>query len=575
MDVDSRRFLQSKPGGCALRLNVPFENRNQREIFELNPRRRARAENGSTRNGREMEQDSARTAHSAVSEMKDCTPKGPAKSRGNDGHRSQGKVHPACCDKKGSSPTEKSKRPPHYVQESAGAVLDPDVTAEDSMSISSFPQLERTEASGRTGLQTVGVMPGEGSDAAPIPVRITPRAHEIWQTLGSFTLPQVDAVLPSKRIPPIELSDPEPREKRKKTATASNQLSDIWGADSVLDKEKIRGDAGVNRKKHEPGAKRPENRFPTKDEEISKGADSVLDKEKIRRDAGVNRKKHVPGGKRTENLFPTKCEEISKGADSVLDKEKIRGDAGVNRKKHVPGGKRPENRFPTKDEEISKGADSVLDKEKIRGDVGVNWKKHMPGGKRPENRFPTKDEEISKGADSVLDKEKIRGDAGVNRKKHEPGGKRPENRFSTKDEEISKKRESHKSPGNIRDGGHHSSSSGSMAGSTGWSRTDDLAGELSRSSALSERERQKRQRHREKRSAAILAKRDKLMKIYKMDCEAFATVAKQLIAQDASLEERVASAVKKSLRLIGERCLAELKGTIAKWDAANLLKKRR
>ncbi|XP_059806059.1 uncharacterized protein LOC132381004 isoform X4 [Hypanus sabinus] len=518
MDVDSRRFLQSKPGGCALRLNVPFENRNQREIFELNPRRRARAENGSTRNGREMEQDSARTAHSAVSEMtlpgllrsssilcvllgipassdfpwqKDCTPKGPAKSRGNDGHRSQGKVHPACCDKKGSSPTEKSKRPPHYVQESAGAVLDPDVTAEDSMSISSFPQLERTEASGRTGLQTVGVMPGEGSDAAPIPVRITPRAHEIWQTLGSFTLPQVDAVLPSKRIPPIELSDPEPREKRKKTATASNQLSDIWGADSVLDKEKIRGDAGVNRKKHEPGAKRPENRFPTKDEEISKGADSVLDKEKI------------------------------------------------------------------------------------RGDVGVNWKKHMPGGKRPENRFPTKDEEISKGADSVLDKEKIRGDAGVNRKKHEPGGKRPENRFSTKDEEISKKRESHKSPGNIRDGGHHSSSSGSMAGSTGWSRTDDLAGELSRSSALSERERQKRQRHREKRSAAILAKRDKLMKIYKMDCEAFATVAKQLIAQDASLEERVASAVKKSLRLIGERCLAELKGTIAKWDAANLLKKRR
>ncbi|XP_059806058.1 uncharacterized protein LOC132381004 isoform X3 [Hypanus sabinus] len=560
MDVDSRRFLQSKPGGCALRLNVPFENRNQREIFELNPRRRARAENGSTRNGREMEQDSARTAHSAVSEMtlpgllrsssilcvllgipassdfpwqKDCTPKGPAKSRGNDGHRSQGKVHPACCDKKGSSPTEKSKRPPHYVQESAGAVLDPDVTAEDSMSISSFPQLERTEASGRTGLQTVGVMPGEGSDAAPIPVRITPRAHEIWQTLGSFTLPQVDAVLPSKRIPPIELSDPEPREKRKKTATASNQLSDIWGADSVLDKEKIRGDAGVNRKKHEPGAKRPENRFPTKDEEISKGA------------------------------------------DSVLDKEKIRGDAGVNRKKHVPGGKRPENRFPTKDEEISKGADSVLDKEKIRGDVGVNWKKHMPGGKRPENRFPTKDEEISKGADSVLDKEKIRGDAGVNRKKHEPGGKRPENRFSTKDEEISKKRESHKSPGNIRDGGHHSSSSGSMAGSTGWSRTDDLAGELSRSSALSERERQKRQRHREKRSAAILAKRDKLMKIYKMDCEAFATVAKQLIAQDASLEERVASAVKKSLRLIGERCLAELKGTIAKWDAANLLKKRR
>ncbi|XP_072886351.1 uncharacterized protein [Hemitrygon akajei] len=469
---------------------------------------------------------------------------------------------------------------------SAGADLDPDVTAKDSMSISSFPQLERTEASGRTWSQMVGVIPGEGSNAAPIPVRITPRAHEIWQTLGSFIIPQMDAVLPSKRIPPIESSDPEPREKRKKMATASNQLSDIWGADSMLGK-KIRGDVGVNWKKHVPGGKRPENRFPTKGKEISKVADSVLEKEKIRGDAGVNWKKHVPGGKRPENRFPTKGEEISKGADSVLQKEKIRGDAAVNWKKHMPGGKRPENCFPTKGEEISKVADSVLEKEKIRGDAGVNWKKHVPGGKRPENRFPTKGEEISKVADSVLDKEKIQGNAGVNWKKHVPGGKRPENRFPTKGEEISKGADSvlekEKIQGNEAvnwkkhgPGGKRPENCFPTKGEEiSKSRTDDLAGELSRSSALSERERQKRQRHREKRSAAILAKRNKLMKIYKMDCEAFATVAKQLIAQDASLEERVASAVKKSLRLIGERCLAELKGTIAKWDAANLLKKRR
>ncbi|XP_069798255.1 uncharacterized protein [Narcine bancroftii] len=90
-------------------------------------------------------------------------------------------------------------------------------------------------------------------------------------------------------------------------------------------------------------------------------------------------------------------------------------------------------------------------------------------------------------------------------------------------------------------------------------------GEVSKLSGLPNNE---RQRYQEMRSAVILAKRDKLLKTYGTDCEIFAIVAKQLIAQDSSIEKRVELAVKKSLRLIGERHLGELKQTIAKWNTA-------
>ncbi|XP_062921304.1 uncharacterized protein LOC134355406 [Mobula hypostoma] len=478
MDVFPRRFPQSKSGGCALPLNFPSENWSQREMFEPDPRCRARTENGSTGRGRETEQESARTVRTAASEMKDRITKDPVKTRGNDGRWSRGAVHPVRCDRQGSAPREKSKRPPHHVQESADADLDPDETAEDLVSVSPFPQLERTEASGRTGSQTVGVMPGEESDAAPIPVRITPRAHEVWQTLGSFTVVQTDAALklPTVMTLPIESSDPEPREKRKKTATASHRLSNIRGADSMLDKAKTRGDAGENGKKHEPGDKRPVNRFPAKGEEIGKKRESRKSSGNIR-----------DGGHRSNR---------SSSSGSV---------AGSTGREHEPRG------------------DSTGREREPRG---------VSTGREREPRGVSTGREREPRGDSTGRKREPRGDS--TGREREPRGD-----------------------------------------STGRTGKDDLARELSRSSALSERERQRRQRHREKRSAAILAKRDKLMKIYKMDCEAFATVAKQLIAQDASLEERVASAVKKSLQLIGERCLAELKETIAKWDAANVLKKRR
>ncbi|XP_072133761.1 uncharacterized protein [Mobula birostris] len=325
----------------------------------------------------------------------------------------RGAVHPACCDRQDSSPREKSKRPPHHVQESADADLDPDVTAEDLVSVSPFPQLERTGASGRTGSQTVGAMPGEESDAAPIPVRITLR-----------------------------------------------------GADSMLDKAKTRGDAGENGKKHEPGDKRPVNRFPAKGEEIGKAE--------------------------MQPVRVLSTEPLEKFVKVLDNKPNLTGDS-TGRGGEPRGVSTGRGREPRGDS-TGRGGESR----------GVSTGR----GREPRG--------VSTG------------------REREPRGV-----------------------------------------STGRTGKDDLARELSRSSALSERERQRRQRHREKRSAAILAKRDKLMKIYKMDCEAFATVAKQLIAQDASLEERVALAVKKSLQLIGERCLAELKETIAKWDAANVLKKRR
>ncbi|XP_067913697.1 uncharacterized protein [Heterodontus francisci] len=102
---------------------------------------------------------------------------------------------------------------------------------------------------------------------------------------------------------------------------------------------------------------------------------------------------------------------------------------------------------------------------------------------------------------------------------------------------------------------------------------DILAREPSGSNTVYQMDRPKSETHKDPRSALILAKRDKLMKTYRLDCETFAMVAKQLVNQDPSIEKQVQSALRKSLQLIGERCLEELKKSIAKYDAADTVKK--
>ncbi|XP_043572480.1 uncharacterized protein LOC122563108 [Chiloscyllium plagiosum] len=96
--------------------------------------------------------------------------------------------------------------------------------------------------------------------------------------------------------------------------------------------------------------------------------------------------------------------------------------------------------------------------------------------------------------------------------------------------------------------------------------------EVSRSDTTTEKGRPKNETHKDPRSALILAKRDKLMKAYRLDCETFAMVAKQLVNQDPTIEKQVQLALRKSLQLVGERCLEELKRSIAKYDAANSVK---
>uniref|UniRef100_UPI00398EF593 uncharacterized protein n=1 Tax=Pristiophorus japonicus TaxID=55135 RepID=UPI00398EF593 len=96
---------------------------------------------------------------------------------------------------------------------------------------------------------------------------------------------------------------------------------------------------------------------------------------------------------------------------------------------------------------------------------------------------------------------------------------------------------------------------------------DSHAREPSRSNTISEKDRPKKETHRDARAALILAKRDKLMKIYRLDCELFAMVAKQLVHEDPSIEKQVQLALRRSLHQIGERCLEELKKSIAGYDA--------
>ncbi|XP_051891095.1 uncharacterized protein LOC127581066 [Pristis pectinata] len=457
MEVVSTTFLQSVPEGCGQPLHSQSLQKvpNERQQGGLVPQHNPSAEKGGKKEGREMEQDSARPAHSVRNERKDSITGDPVNTRRSDVRQSlmedaEPRTHD---DKKGSSEeklVKSRKRPPHRRQESTAlkpslpptseqdANLAPDVTAKDSVSVSSFGQLEgkakvRVK---KTRLQTVGKTTRERSSAAPIPVRITPRVDGVRQMSESFSVPWTDSVrkLPVMKIKPNELRVSGPPEKRKKTGL---------GAGSDLDEKKIQGSMRVNGKKHDHRDKRPGIRFPAKDEEIS-----------------------------DDDIF-----------------------------REVP-----------------------------------EWYSHRTSKAKKGTVVRFKDDSSSKCS----------------------------------------KRDSRKSSGNIKDGRHHwskSSSASSMAGNVSRTGKDSLARDLSRSRALPQKDRQRKQRHREQRSAAILAKRDKLMKTYKMDCEIFAIVAKQLIAQDASLEKRVESAVRKSLRLIGERRLAELKETIAKWDTAGAVKK--
>ncbi|XP_072419835.1 uncharacterized protein [Chiloscyllium punctatum] len=96
--------------------------------------------------------------------------------------------------------------------------------------------------------------------------------------------------------------------------------------------------------------------------------------------------------------------------------------------------------------------------------------------------------------------------------------------------------------------------------------------EVSRSDTTTEKGRPKNKTRKDPRSALILAKRDKLMEAYRLDCETFAMVAKQLVNQDPTIEKQVQLALRKSLQLVGEHCLEELKRSIAKYDAANAVK---
>ncbi|XP_078402429.1 uncharacterized protein LOC144683360 isoform X2 [Cetorhinus maximus] len=155
------------------------------------------------------------------------------------------------------------------------------------------------------------------------------------------------------------------------------------------------------------------------------------------------------------------------------------------------------------------------------------------------------------------------------------GEQLPLNDVPSKDD----KKHSHKNSGHTKEASHHHSrdlkshSTPPTAYKVSKAGKDILVKGHSSSNAISEKDRPKNAIHTDPRSALILAKRDKLMKTYRLDCETFAMVAKQLVNQDPTIEKQVQLALRKSLQLIGERCLGELKKSIAKYDEANAVKK--
>ncbi|XP_048409217.1 daf-12-interacting protein 1-like isoform X2 [Stegostoma tigrinum] len=147
------------------------------------------------------------------------------------------------------------------------------------------------------------------------------------------------------------------------------------------------------------------------------------------------------------------------------------------------------------------------------------------------------------------------------------------NAATSRDVHHCQKKHSCKNGGQNKEGSRHPSRDlkSHSASATGC-KVSKASKDVSKSDATTEKDRPKNETHKDPRSALILAKRDKLMKTYRLDCEAFAIVAKQLVNQDPTIEKQVQLALRKSLRLIGERCLGELKKSIAKYDAANAAK---
>ncbi|PAA47675.1 hypothetical protein BOX15_Mlig005491g1, partial [Macrostomum lignano] len=57
----------------------------------------------------------------------------------------------------------------------------------------------------------------------------------------------------------------------------------------------------------------------------------------------------------------------------------------------------------------------------------------------------------------------------------------------------------------------------------------------------------------------LRAKKAELEESYRQDCDTFTVVVKMLISKDPQLESRIRSALKETLREIGQQCVEELR----------------
>eukprot|EP00062_Callorhinchus_milii_P014224 gi/632963123/ref/XP_007897705.1/ PREDICTED: serine/arginine repetitive matrix protein 1-like isoform X2 [Callorhinchus milii] len=129
-----------------------------------------------------------------------------------------------------------------------------------------------------------------------------------------------------------------------------------------------------------------------------------------------------------------------------------------------------------------------------------------------------------------------------------------------------------KSNGEVKAGGDEERRRvGGLSGSNkGNTRSKDSRGR----EATGQQSDSKREALREARTAAILARKDKLEEAFHWDCKVFATVAKMLVRMQPGVERQMQSALRKTLRFVSNRCVQRLQRFIAEYDHAARAKER-
>ncbi|XP_067863679.1 hepatoma-derived growth factor-related protein 2-like [Heptranchias perlo] len=536
MELVYKRCLQSEPeahGQSPRSQSLPRAH-NKRQQTKHIPQHKPSSDESSKEQGGEVHQKSARLVmHRNQNERKDsCSGNDPVKAGRSKVHQRENKEHTIHDDQKRSpeKPVKSCNDSSHKSRETAtvkplpsrnserdtSKLLVPDAAPKDSPSLPcsslSKKEVKPEVRVKKTPSKTEKNAQGTNS-TAQIPVRITPRIDGISRTSGNIIVPRTESL----REPPVmktksnESRSSEPPVKRKKTVQAAKP-------------------------------------------EIPKESAQEMQKTEIPTDVMSENVEEPSSGFCGNDLLTNIVTLAALLANGDMLPEVLSGDHKMI---------------------------STISGKTIQGSTGADMQNLDHQREEAAFRVTTIDDEISD--DDIFRETPEQYSHKITKTKENTIVKFKGERLQLNDapsrDNASTKKYSHRNSGNTKEASHcpsrdlksHGAPSTDCKVST--AGKDILAREPSRLNTTSIKDRPKKETLKDPRSALILAKRDKLMKTYRLDCEIFAMVAKQLVNQEPTIEKQVQSALRKSLHQIGERCLEDLKKSIAKYDAVNAVKK--